>query len=81
MAIREVLFHDWDPLEVNDIAPEDEYDSYIGQVYRTLSNSPTAECVVETLIRIENEYMEHDEQTRPHLFQVAEKLLKLNVRR
>jgi hypothetical protein len=38
-AIRQVLYRDWDPIGVCGVAPEDEYDSYIGGVYRILSTS------------------------------------------
>jgi hypothetical protein len=34
-SIREILLRDWDPIGVNDVPEaQDEYDSYVGGVYR-----------------------------------------------
>jgi hypothetical protein len=35
-SIRQILFYDWDPIGINDLAPDDEYDSYVGGIYRLL---------------------------------------------
>ena len=32
--IDEILWFDWDPIGVNDIAPKDEYRSYLPEIYR-----------------------------------------------
>ena len=32
-TIRRILWEEWDPIGVNDIAPDDEYDSYASRVY------------------------------------------------
>jgi hypothetical protein len=31
-AIRQILYHDWDPIGVAGLAPPDEYDHYIAAV-------------------------------------------------
>ncbi len=38
-SIRQVLLHDWDPIGVADEpAAQDEYDAYVGGVYRLLAS-------------------------------------------
>ena len=75
--IGRILFEVWDPLDVNDIAPADEYDSYVGRVYSALfSDAPLTE-VPEVLKHIETEYMETDISSDERLRMVAERLLAI----
>ena len=53
--IHEVLWNDWDPIGINEVAPEDEYDSYIGAVYHLLASGCTREVLVTHLIKLETE--------------------------
>jgi hypothetical protein len=57
-SIRWILLHDWDPIGVKD-APEaaDEYDAYVGRVYRLLISRATDEEITRTLLDIENREM------------------------
>lgn len=48
-TIREVLYQEWDPFAVRGLAPRDEYDSYIGGVYRILVSSRSEDALVEFL--------------------------------
>ena len=34
--IRQILFRYWDPMDLNEIAPDDEYDCCVAPVYRAL---------------------------------------------
>ena len=84
--IHEVLWHDWDPICVNDVAPEDEYDSYIGGVYRLLASGCTREALVTHLIRVEIETMGlgpmpsgSEPQHIGRLEAVADKLMAIDV--
>jgi hypothetical protein len=43
--IGRILYEDWDPLGLRGVAPSDEYDSYIGGVYRMLAASASCELV------------------------------------
>jgi hypothetical protein len=79
-AIREVLYRDWDPLNVCDAGPKDEYDSYIGAIYRVLASSPSREVVARELVKIESESMGFDQVREEALFPVADKLLSIDVR-
>jgi hypothetical protein len=40
--IGRILYEDWDPLGLRGVAPSDEYDSYIGGVYRLLARAQVA---------------------------------------
>ncbi len=80
-SIRQILLHDWNPIGVPDL-PEDEYDRYIGPVYRILSGSRSEQELVEFLFRtardtigVACETPEHFEQMRP----VARRLLELRL--
>lgn len=84
-AIQLILYYDWNPIECTDL-PLDEYDSYIGPVYRILANSRSEEDLIDFLTETEcntiglgepkgarNDYRE---KLRP----VAKKLLALDVK-
>lgn len=79
-SIREILWRDWDPIGVNDV-PEasDEYDSYVGGVYRLLASRCSAEELIDHLFVIETQTMGLLVPGRDHLSPVANKLLDLNV--
>ncbi|NLC82957.1 MAG: hypothetical protein GX748_17395 [Lentisphaerae bacterium] len=77
-AIRSVLVNDWDPIGIKGIGPNDEYDGYIGQVYRLLSKSPTEEDVARQLLMFES----HDiglPKRETGILDVARKLLSIDV--
>ncbi|GAB2524454.1 hypothetical protein [Lysobacter humi (ex Lee et al. 2017)] len=57
--IREVLASHWDPIGVMDDPewPRDEYDSYIGEIYRYLTRGEPAEFLARHLCFIEQSRM------------------------
>lgn len=77
-SIRHILFYDWDPIGINDLAPDDEYDSYIGGVYRILASGASEHQIIEHLRQLEITKMELS-SNEEKLKNVAEKLMKLNV--
>lgn len=77
-AIRDILVRDWDPIGVGG-SPADEYDRYIGPVYRILSDNLPENELIEFLFRTETEKMGLNPHSRDHLHQVAHKLLSLDV--
>jgi hypothetical protein len=79
-AIREILLRDWDPIGINDV-PEanDEYDSYVGGVYRLLASQCSADQLIDHLFVIETQTMGLSVPERERLRPVANKLLGLNV--
>ncbi len=78
-AIREVLYQEWDPLELRGVAPRDEYDSYIGGVYRILASSRSDEALVQFLGRTTAD-LGLAERGADHMRSVARRLLALDVR-
>jgi hypothetical protein len=77
-SIREILFYDWDPIGINDCGPDDEYDSYVGGIYRLLASGADEYKIIERLYQIETNSMGLN-GNREYLKSVAEKLIKLNV--
>jgi hypothetical protein len=73
------LFDDWDPIGVNDYAPKDEYDAYIGGIYRRLVSGGREDELSEHLRQLEITQMESPTNAT-HRRMVAKKLMKLNVR-
>ena len=79
-SIREILLRDWDPIGINDVPEaQDEYDSYVGGVYRLLASHCSTEQVVDHLAKIESQTMKLGTANREHLTHVANQLLGLDV--
>lgn len=77
--IRQVLLHDWDPIGVSDTpAAWDEYDSYVGGIYRLLASGASEYQIIERLYNIETVSMGLPGD-REYLKGIAEKLIKLDV--
>ncbi len=80
-TIRQVLLREWDPIGIKDVPEsQDEYDAYIGGIYRLLARGATESQIVEHLDRIESEQMSWSRPDKDELLPVARKLLSLNVR-
>ncbi len=79
-TIRQVLLHEWDPIDISDIPEaQDEYDSYVGGIYRLLASGASEYQVIGRLYNIETVSMGFSPGNREGLKDVAEKLVKLNV--
>ena len=76
-GIRQVLYHQWNPIGISGL-PADEYDSYIGGVYRLLACGASIEQLVEHLTAVEREYFSQ-EPNMEHLLMTAEDLRKIDV--
>ena len=80
-AIGEVLLRNWDPLGVKDVPQaQDEYDAYVGGVYRLIASGATAKQIAEHLVRIETDRLGYPDTDSKMLIPLANKLLRLNVR-
>src|SRR5258705_12292668 len=78
--IREILLRDWDPIGVRDEArAQDEYDSYIGGVYRLLASGASPQSVAEHLVHVDAEQMGLGVPA-DKLMDVATKLCALDVK-
>jgi hypothetical protein len=79
-SIRQILLRDWDPIGVNDVPDtQDEYDSYVGGVYRLLALHCSAEQMINHLAKIESQTMELGVANREHLMRIANQLIALDV--
>lgn len=76
--IHFVLLNDWDPLGLNGIAPNDEYDAYIGGVYRLLTQHPRPADVARYLLNVECHDMGQTNR-QDNLLSVAKKLLSIDI--
>lgn len=78
-TIKQVLLHDWDPVGVSD-TPEahDEYDSYVGGIYRLLASGASEYQIIERLHNLETVSMGLP-GNKERLGDVARKLAELNV--
>ena len=80
-SIAEVLLRYWDPICVRNVPQaEDEYDAYVGGVYRLIASGATARQLAEHLARLEAEQLGFQDTDPKMLIPLAKKLLKLNVR-
>jgi len=52
-AIDLILWNDWDPIGVNDIAPRDEYQSYTPTIFKLKTSGADKETIAKTLHQIE----------------------------
>lgn len=82
LEIAKILWEDWDPVGMQDV-PEasDEYDGYVGRVYRLLVSNPDPLQVAEYLYRIEVDWMGLGGVAGGpgHLLPVAKKLLAIDI--
>jgi hypothetical protein len=79
-SIRDILLRDWDPIGINDVPEaQDEYDSYVGGVYRLLASHCSTQQMVDHLAKIESQTMGLGTGNHEHLMQVANQLLGLDV--
>src|SRR6266496_4651248 len=80
-SIAEVLLRNWDPIGVRNVPQaQDEYDAYVGGVYRLIASGATARELAEHLARLEAEQLGFQDTDPKMLIPLAKKLLKLNVK-
>jgi hypothetical protein len=76
-SIRTILLKEWDPIGVADVPEaQDEYDSYVGQIYGMLIRHEARQTLVDHLWRVETEHMGLAGNRR-HTEAVADRLLLL----
>jgi hypothetical protein len=77
--IRQVLLREWDPIGVGDIPEaQDEYDSYVGGIYRLLASGASEYQIIDRLYNLETVSMGLPGD-RARLKGVAEKLAEIDV--
>ena len=78
-AIREVLYRDWDPLNVCDAGPKDEYDGSIGPLYHLLIRMPSRHTVAHELVKLADGYLGEAQASETEFLPIADKLLAIDV--
>ena len=79
--IGEVLLRNWDPIVVADVPEaQDEYDRYVGGVYRLLASGASARQIAEHLVSIETQTLGFEDTKPDMLIPLAEKLKRLDIR-
>ncbi|MBE9597881.1 hypothetical protein [Pedobacter sp. MC2016-24] len=51
--IDDILWYDWDPIGINDMAPSDEYQSYTPQIFGLVKSNTDRMFIAKTLFKIE----------------------------
>ncbi len=78
-AIRQILYQEWDPIGVSGSAPGDEYDAYVGPIYRILVGSRSERKLIDYLLLTERNIIGGSRETAEPLNRTAHKLMTLNV--
>ncbi len=73
--VDDMLWHDWDPLGVNEIAPRDEYQDYTPTIFNLVKNNVDSEIIAQKLFELETQKMGLFGNIH-HCRQVAQKILK-----
>lgn len=58
--IDDLLWFEWDPIKVNNLAPRDEYQSYLPKVYELKKGKMSKEAIASYLLSIERNQMSMD---------------------
>ncbi|MEI6140999.1 MAG: hypothetical protein WCP85_17155 [Mariniphaga sp.] len=74
--IDDILWFDWDPLGINDIAPRDEYQSYVIDIFELVKAKADRQTIAEHLYKIETNNMAIGGNFEKCLT-IAEKILKV----
>lgn len=73
--VDSILWNDWDPIGVNDIAPRDEYQSYVPEIFSLLIQNKTDKEISDRLYKIETETI-GVLGSREHCLKIAKKLIE-----
>ncbi len=74
--IDDILWTEWDPIGVNDIAPRDEYSSYVPEIFKLLKNNSDRIDIAKRLFKLETENMGMG-STLENCMTIADKILAL----
>ena len=75
-TVDEILWNDWDPIGVNEIAPRDEYQSYVPEIFSMLVQNKTENEISDRLYKIETETIGVI-GSREHCLTIAKKLIEV----
>lgn len=78
-GVDEILWNDWDPIGVNDVAPRDEYQSYVPEIFSLLIKNKTDKEIAERLHKIETETIGVLGSSE-HCLKIAHKLIEEKIK-
>ncbi|GAB3165191.1 hypothetical protein [Telluribacter humicola] len=55
--IDDILWFDWDPIGINDLAPRDEYQSYVPEIFGLIKAGADRQQIAEQLFKLETDNM------------------------
>lgn len=73
--IDDILWFDWDPIGINDIAPRDEYQSYIPEIFGLVKAKADIQVIASRLHKLETDNMGMSGTLKNCLI-IADKILK-----
>jgi len=76
--IDDVLWFDWDPIGVNDIAPRDEYQSYVPEIFSLVKAKEDRQVIADRLLKLETEDMGMS-GTIENCLRIADKILAIQL--
>jgi hypothetical protein len=74
--IDDILWFDWDPIGVKDIAPRDEYQSYVPEIFGLVRSNADRQEIANRLLKLETESMGMS-GTLDNCLIIADKILRL----
>lgn len=74
--IDDILWFDWDPIGINNIAPRDEYQSYVPEIYGLVMSKASREEIANRLYKLETEKIGMS-GTFENCLKIADKILKV----
>lgn len=78
--IDDILWFDWDPIGINDLAPRDEYQSYVPGIFRLIKSKVDRTGIAERLYKLETETMGMN-GNKEHCLIIADKILTIERQR
>lgn len=73
--IDDILWFDWDPIGINNIAPRDEYQSYVPEIFGLVKASADRQEIAKRLFKLETDNMGMS-GTLENCLPIADKILK-----
>ena len=76
--IDNVLWFDWDPIGVNDVAPRDEYQSYVPEIFNLVKAKENRQVIADRLLKLETKNMGMN-GTIENCLRIADKILAIQL--
>ncbi len=74
--IDDILWFDWDPIGINDMAPRDEYQSYVPEIFGLVKSNVDKNVIADRLYKLTTETMGMN-GNKEHCLTIANKIVSL----